>query len=40
MALREDAGYSGFFSHEGATMGISNAEEFIAAAKLVLGFQA
>lgn len=39
MALREDADYSGFFSREGATMGISNAEEFIAAAKLVLSFQ-
>jgi uncharacterized protein (UPF0332 family) len=32
MALREDANYSGSFSKEGASMSISNAEEFIGVA--------
>jgi len=32
MALREDADYSGSFSKEGASMSISNAEEFIGVA--------
>jgi len=32
MALREDADYSGSFSKDGASMSISNAEEFIGAA--------
>lgn len=33
MALREDADYSGSFSKEGASIYISNAEEFIGAAR-------
>lgn len=33
MALREDADYSGSFSKEGASMSVSNAEEFIGAAR-------
>jgi uncharacterized protein (UPF0332 family) len=32
MALREDADYGGSYSKEGASMSISNAEEFIGAA--------
>jgi uncharacterized protein (UPF0332 family) len=32
MALREDADYSGSFSKDGASMSISNAEEFIGVA--------
>ena len=37
MALREDADYSGSFSQEGAMQSILNAEEFIAAARVILG---
>ena len=33
MALREDADYGGMFSKEGASMSISNAEEFIGATR-------
>lgn len=36
MALREDADYGGSFSKEGAVMGISNAGEFIGAARRLI----
>lgn len=36
MALREDADYGGAFSNEGASVAITNAEEFIGAAGNVL----
>lgn len=36
MSLREDADYRGDFSEEGASLSISNAEEFINKAKELL----